>query len=140
MPSPPAPGTLRSTMRLLIALVCAAALLPATAEASTISLAPEPAYTKGATNQWHVTRYHAGEDQWFYTCTTAAADGVAIPGEQSNGTNGPSTLNCTGNSPLGISSLSMTLSGATAPGHTYELCATGYRPTGPTPSAVSSGS
>jgi hypothetical protein len=113
-------------MRLLIAIVCAAALVPATAEASSFSVAPEPAYTKGTTNQWRVTRYHAAEDNWFYVCTSASADGVTIPGEQSDGASGPSTTNCTGNSPLGTASLSFALSGPMASGHTYALCASGY--------------
>jgi hypothetical protein len=113
-------------LRLLLAAVCAAALIPATAQASSFAINPEPAYTKGATNTWFITRYHGAEDTWFYLCTTATADGAPLAGEQSNGANGPSTTNCTSNSPLGTSSLAMKLGAPTASGHAYALCASGY--------------
>jgi hypothetical protein len=124
----PTPGRLGDTMRLrvLLAAVCIAALVPATAEASSFSVSPEPGYTKGATNTWHVSQVHSDSDNWFYLCTAAKADGFPIPGEQSNGAVGPSTLNCTGNSGAGTSSLALTLGAATASGHSYELCVSGY--------------
>ncbi len=92
----------------------------------------EPGFTKTTTNSWFYsyTRVQGTTNEYFI-CFRLKKDGVVI--EDSNGTAGPGSLNCTGN---------IYASGATGtigpiqpdPGHipmtvgsTYEMCATDFR-------------
>jgi plastocyanin len=92
----------------------------------------EPGFTKTTTNSWFYsyTRVQGTTNEYFI-CFRLRKNGVVI--EDSNGTNGPGSLNCTGNiyssGPNGIigpigpdpGHLPMTV------GSTYEMCATDFR-------------
>jgi plastocyanin len=97
----------------------------ATASASSMGVYNEPAYTKGTNNAWHTTHNRSG-DNWYYICAAAFQNNIQIPGEETNGSNGPGTKNCTGN--LGVGTMSWALN-ATSPkvsGNTYKMCFSDY--------------
>ena len=127
----PSRGT-AAACRAAVAAVCiavVAALGAGSAQASSLSLQYEPTFTKGTSNQWYTTQYHSNDDAYYYVCASAGDNGVAIPGEQSNGSNGPSTPNCGGNTALGTTQTNWALN-ATTPqlqGHKYQTCFTDYR-------------
>jgi PKD repeat protein len=92
----------------------------------------EPGFTKTTTNSWFYTYTRVqGTTNEYFVCFRLKKDGVVI--EDSNGTNGPGSLNCTGNiyangstgtiGPIGPDPghLPMTV------GSTYEMCATDFR-------------
>lgn len=123
--------------RVLASLVCLACLLavalgrPGEAHAEVLAFA-EPGFTKTTTNSWfyQYTRVQGTTNEYFI-CFRLRKDGVVI--EDSNGTNGPGSLNCTGN--IYASGASGTI-GPIQPdanhipmtvGSTYEMCATDFR-------------
>jgi PKD repeat protein len=126
----PSRGT-AAACRAVVAAVCIAAVAAigaGSAQASSLSLQYEPTYTKGTSNQWYTTQYHSNDDVYYYVCASAGDNGVSIPGEQSNGSNGPGTLNCGGNTAKGTTDTNWALN-ATTPqyqGHKYEMCLTDY--------------
>jgi plastocyanin len=133
MPRSPPGGTLRSTMmgtKTLIGGIMAAALLlgAGSAQASSFSLQYEPAYTKGTSNKWYTTTYHAATDNYYYLCGSASDNDSPIAGEQSNGSNGPGTANCQANTPKGNQDIGWTLNPGTpqVAGHKYTMCFSDY--------------
>jgi hypothetical protein len=117
MSKSPSRGT-AAACRVVVAALCVAlvaAFGAAPAQASSLSLQYEPAYTKGTKNQWYTTQYHSNDDAYYYVCASAGDNGVAIPGEQPNGSNGPGTVNCGGNTSLGTTAPNWALNPTTPP-------------------------
>ena len=130
MSKSPSRGT-AAACRAVVAAIClalVAAFGATTAQASSLSLQYEPTYTKGTSNHWYTSQYHSNDDAWYYVCASAGDNGVAIAGEQSNGSNGPGTLNCGGNTGYGNTSTTWSLNATTpqSQGHKYEMCLTDY--------------
>src|SRR4051812_49632846 len=122
----PSRGTIAACRAVVAALCIAvvAAIGAGSAQASSLSLQYEPTYTKGTTNQWYTTQYHSNDDAYYYVCASAADNGAAIAGEQSNGSNGPGTANCLGNTAAGTTTTAWALNASTPKlqGHKYEMC------------------
>jgi hypothetical protein len=112
-----------------VAAVAAAAVAglggAATASASGMAVYNEPAFTKSTNNAWH-TSYNRSGDNWYYLCAAAFENNVQIPGEETNGSNGPGTKNCTGNLGVGTMSWMLNPGSPKTSGKTYKMCFSDY--------------
>lgn len=120
----------RRAGRAAICVAFAAALssfaLAATATASTLTTWNEPQYTKGLNNNWY-TQQTRSVDSVYYVCASAYDNNNAILGEQSNGSNGPGSTNCLGNT-NGTVATTWALNATTPqlPGHALKMCFSDY--------------
>ncbi|MEA2292248.1 MAG: hypothetical protein QOF17_1271 [Solirubrobacteraceae bacterium] len=96
------------------------------ATASSLTVANEPQYTKGLNNSWYTQQTRAG-DNVYYVCVSAYDNNNAIVGEQANGSNGPGSTNCLGNT-TGTVSTTWQLNASTpkTPGHALKMCFSDY--------------
>jgi PKD repeat protein len=111
----------------IVLLACVAAGLAGAGNAqAAITAHAEPAFTNTLTNTWHFTWTRVtGTDNQYFVCFTLRRNGIII--ENSNGTNGPGSTNCTGNIAAdGSIAVQPDVQPLTV-GATYEYCATDWR-------------